>query len=60
MTVELLRLDFRIVGLVRDENGQITGEQVLGEGTAHAAGLDDLPESIRKVVDEANAEHLGD
>lgn len=54
--IELLRVDFRIVGLHRDENGGITGESVVGEGTAHAAGLDDLPRGIRDAVEKANAE----
>jgi hypothetical protein len=56
VSIELLRVDFRIVGIERDEDGQITGERVLGDGTAHPAGLDKLPDSVRKVVDEANAE----
>lgn len=54
MSVELLRVEFRIVGLNRDEKGDITGSDVIADGVAYPTGLDDLPASIRRVVDEAN------
>lgn len=59
MSIELLRVEFRIVGLSRDENGEITGSDVLADGVAYPTGLDDLPASIRRVVAEANVPEGG-
>lgn len=51
-SVELLRVDFRVVALERDDEGVPTGERVLADGQAFAGGLDDLPAAVRKVLVE--------
>jgi hypothetical protein len=45
---ELLRVEFRIVMLDRDENGVICGERPIAEGTVSPARLDEFPDAVRE------------
>lgn len=55
MSLELLRVEFRIVGLVRDPDGGIVGERHLADGVAYPAGLDDLAASVRRTVEDSES-----
>lgn len=51
---ELLRVEFRVVVLDRNDDGQPVGERT-AEGVVYAAALDQLPDSIRQTVTQAGA-----
>lgn len=52
--LELLRVEFRVIGLERDNNGVAQAERVLGEGAVYPVALDMLPSEIRELVDQRN------
>lgn len=56
---ELLRVEFRVVALARDEDGTVTGEQSVVEGAAYPAGLDRIADAAREAIEKANAESHG-
>jgi hypothetical protein len=53
MSIELLRVEFRVVALVRDDEGVPSAEQALAEGAVYPAALDKLPDEVRRIVQEA-------
>lgn len=48
--IELLKVEFRVVGLLRDEDGSVREEVTVAQGAAYAAGLDNLADEVRKIV----------
>lgn len=54
--LELLRVEFRVIGLERDGNGVAQAERALGEGAVYPVALDELPNEIRGLVDQRNRE----
>ena len=57
ITVELLRVEFRIYAIERNEDGNISGERVIGDGVAYPPGLPLIPDEINKVILQANEAH---
>jgi hypothetical protein len=57
MTLELLKVEFRVIGLRRDDDddGTPVEEIELAQGACYAKALDALPGGVRKVVEEAAA-----
>lgn len=58
MSLELLKVEFQIVGLRRDEDGTPVEEVPLAQGSAYAKGLDSLPDEVRSVVEQAAKEPI--
>jgi hypothetical protein len=53
MSIELLRVEFRVVALERDDSGVPVAEHELAQGVAYPGRLDELPDSIRSYVEQA-------
>lgn len=52
MSLELLRVEFVVVGLERDdETGEIRGERPLAQGTAYPSGLTEFPAKVQEIVE---------
>lgn len=45
---ELLRVEFRIVMVDRDENGVICAERPIAEGMVSPSRLDEFPDAVRE------------
>jgi hypothetical protein len=52
MSLELLRVEFRVIGLHRDEDGTILGEEPIGEGAVYPSGLDEFADKVRAHVEK--------
>jgi hypothetical protein len=53
MSLELLRVEFRVVALVRNDDGIPAGEQPLAEGAVYPAALDEFPAEVRGIIKNA-------
>lgn len=56
MSIELQRVEFRIIITERDEQGTIVAERQLAEGAVFPSGLDQLGDGIRQLVAESQAD----
>jgi hypothetical protein len=55
MSLELLKVEFRVIGLRRDDDGTPVEEIELAQGACYAKALDALAGGVRKVIEEAAA-----
>lgn len=53
-TVELLRVDFAIHGLVRNEDGEIVDQRQVAQGAAFPTRLDDLSKIVADAIKDEN------
>jgi hypothetical protein len=52
-SLEPLRVDFVLVAIERDDDGEIVGERQVGHGRAFPRHFDSLPDELRGVFAEA-------
>jgi hypothetical protein len=55
MSFDLVRVEFRVVLLERDGEGQPCGEKA-AEGVVYATALDEFPKKMRDIVAEQNGQ----
>lgn len=60
MSIELQRVEFRVIVTERDPDGTIVAERQLAEGAVFPSGLDQLGDGIRKLVAEAQTAPIAD
>jgi hypothetical protein len=53
MSLEFHRVEFRVIMTERNTDKVIIGERAIAEGAVFPVGLDNLPGSIRQLVDKA-------